>query len=161
MNIELDSIAKAFNSINSIHFEPFSVESQPDLGCLTKKDSSGTSGRRKSGSLVSIDDMKRLSARRFHEEPFILVVEPKIQFIYTKPTEKLFYKTKFRPVEEFRSRFGVYKWDFRLYDQNEWLFMKVMGGKTFPTINTNKRTAFPASRGSGTVILHQARQISL
>ena len=92
------------------------MDLERDLTSSKQNDSPGTSGRRKSGSLVSIDDMKRLPVCRFHEAPFILVVEPKIQFVYTKPTEKLFYKTKFRPVEEFRSRFGVHKWDFRLYD---------------------------------------------
>ena len=102
-----------------------------------QNDSSGTSGRRKSGSFVCIDGRKRLSAHNFHEEPFILVVREEIPFVYTKPTAKLFNRTELCLVEEFRGRFGVYKLDFRLYDQNEGFFMKSMGGKTFHIINAN------------------------
>ena len=102
-----------------------------------QNDSSGTSGRRKSGSFVCIDGRKRLAAHNFHEEPFILVVQAKIPFVYTKPTAKLFNRTELCLVEEFLGRFGVYKLDFRFYDQNKRLFMKSTGGKTFHIINAN------------------------
>ena len=108
-----------------------------DLTSLMQNDSSGTSGHRKSGSLGCIDRMKCLPAHSFHEEPFILVVQAKIPFVYTKPTAKLFNRTELCLVEEFLGRFGVYKLDFRFYDQNERFFMKSTDGKTFHIINAN------------------------